>query len=68
MMVTVCAWASQLQQARRALQGFGQQTVCCGVRGKGRNAREVVASVEEGEGALYFSRLTLPALRLAFYS
>lgn len=30
--------------------------------------REVVASVEEGEGALYFSRLTLPALRLAFYS
>lgn len=37
-------------------------------RGKGWTAREVVASVEEGEGALYFSGLTLPALRFAFYT
>lgn len=32
------------------------------VRRKGWRAREVVASVEEKEGALYFSELTPPAL------
>ena len=68
MMVTVCAWAPWVQQARKVLQGFPQQLVCGGVQGKGWTAREVVASVEEGEGALCFSRLTLPALRFAFYS
>lgn len=67
-MVTVCAWAPQVQRARRALRGFLQQLVCGGVRGKGRTAREVVASVEKEEGALYFSGLTLPALRFDFYS
>lgn len=68
MMVSVCAWAPRVQRAQSVLQGFLQQLVCGAVHGKGWTAREVVASDEEEEGALYFSGLTPPALRFAFYS
>ena len=40
--------------------------MCGGVQGKGWTAREVVASVGGGEGALHFSRLILPALTFDF--